>query len=365
VQQMSRRLELAPIAPRGCAVCAFRPTCGGLEQQSFYGCFATCGPCGVDQGKCDYSCPRKPGFWRDWAEVGGLDPQPRRELPGPSLQLPQYIPMVRHGSSRVRPLASEAVALNTFEVIDSRSQCRDRSAEELRQRFMIASDATVLLISVNHDRHVESFWEHRSQAKLEELGRLGIAAVSTPNFSLFDDAPRIHSVRNLWRILRTAEDLADAGVMPILHVNAICREDWRWWAKVLRRNPAVRYVSKEFQTGLTDPERAADALDGLRRLQDELGHDLHPIIVGGRRVIREIGKSFVHFSLTDSFPFMATVKRRRIVVDGDSVKQIESFTKSDETLDRLLRSNLRSYREAVHLRSRLDGMSISDEFDDV
>jgi hypothetical protein len=82
-------------------------------------------------------------------------------------------------------------------------------------------------------------------------------------------------------------------------------------------------------------------------------------------VIREISQNFVHFSLIDSFPFMATVKRRRIVVDGASVTQVESLTKPDETLDRLLRSNLRSYREAVHLCSRLDSMSVSDEFDGV
>jgi hypothetical protein len=357
---VSKRLELAPVAPRGCGVCAFRPTCGGLEQQAFYGCFDACGPCGIEEGTCDYSCPRKRDFWRDWIEVGGLNPQQRREIPGAVLPLPRYIPMVRHGSRRVHRLESEVVALNTFEVLSARLQCRDRSAEDLRERFLISPDAVALLISVNHDRPVESFWEHRSRANLEELGRLGIAAVSTPNFSIFDDAPRIHSVRNLWRILRTAEDLADAGVMPILHVNAVCREDWKWWAKQIRRNPAVKYISKEFQTGLRDPQRAADALDGLRRLQDEIGHDLHPIIVGGCRVIRQVARSFREFSLVDSKPFMSTIWRRRIVVEGTTATEVESPTVAGETLDRLLRRNLSSYRKLVELICNRDDVSVTD-----
>lgn len=359
---MSKRLELAPVAPQGCGVCAFRPTCGGLEQQAFYGCFDACGPCGFEQGRCDYSCPRKPDdFWRDWIEVGGLHPQQRREIPGVALPLSQYIPMVRHGSSRVRTLASEVVALNTFDVLGAQLQCRDQSAEELRKRFLISPDAVVLFISVSHDKSVEAFWESRDRANLEDLKRLGVAAVSTPNFSIFDDAPRIHSVRNLWRILRTAEDLADAGVMPILHVNAVCREDWKWWAKQIRRNPAVKYISKEFQTGLQDPQRAADALTGLQRLQDEIGHELHPIIIGGRRVMHQVAQSFREFSLVDSKPFMATVWRRRITVDGATLAEIQYPTAPDETLDHLLYRNLSAYRKLVDLLCSRNDLNVTDD----
>ena len=361
---MSRRLDLVPVSPRGCSICSFLPTCGGLEQQTFYGCFYGCGSCGLEAGRCDYTCPRKPDFWRDWAEVGGIFPEQRRKIPSTPLKLPRYIPMIRHGSMRSRPLVADYVALNTFEVLDSRCRSRFSSATALRRHFMLASETPTLLISVKQDPKVESFWQHRSSTKLGDLAGVGVAVVSTPNFSIFDDAPRLHSVRNLWRILRSAEDIADSGLIPLLHVNAVEREDWRWWAKILRDNPSVRFVVKEFQTGLMDTSRAAEAIDGLQRLQDDLGRPLHPIIVGGRRVVPAVSRRFPAFTLVDSAPFMATVKRHRIVVEQGTARQVESPTCPEEQLDRLLRMNLSAYQNLVDNLSASSAAVWRDDLDE-
>lgn len=341
-------LALAPAAPVGCSGCAFRSTCGGLEgQQSMFGCFSSCWSCGVAEGKCDYTCPRKPGFWRDWAEVGGLTPRPRRPLPALGLDLPWYVPMVRHGYSRCEALPLDVVALGTFDVLDTICQPRVEHAEQLRDRFLVAPHAQVLLVSVNPDRQVESFWAHRTPDRLASLAQLGVAAMTTPNFSFFDDAPRLHSVRNFWRTLRAAEDLADAGITPVLHVNALCRADWKRWANVLRDNPSVCHVCKEFQTGLTDPQRAADAIEGLRWLQDEIGRPIHPLIVGGRRVAHLVARHFSALTVVDSVPFLAAVKRRRIVSNGADTAQLVNPTSPGELLDELLQHNIRTYSGLV------------------
>jgi len=362
----TRAVTLAPVAPMGCRDCAFLRTCGGLEesQQAMFGCFVDCGSCGVEEGACDYTCPRKPNFWRDWAEVGGLEPKQRRDLPGLHLTLPRYVPMLRHGSSRTDALPEEIVALNTFEVVDSTCHSHDSSPESLRERVKVSPSADVLLISVNQDRYVESFWGHRDQQRLADLARLGVAAMSTPNFSLFDDAPRLHSVRNLWRIIRSAEDIADAGIVPIVHVNALADEDWKVWVSVLRDNPAVRHVCKEFQTGLSDPDRAAKAVQGLRRLQQAVGRDLHPIIVGGRRVAHDVACYFPSFTIVDSAPFFATVSRKRILVRGTSATQIDNPTAPGEQLDDLLQDNVRAYRTLVEVCAASGHVDVPDAFDD-
>ena len=72
----------------------------------------------------------KPGFWRDWAEVGGLTPRPRRPLPALGLDLPWYVPMVRHGYSRCEALPLDVVALGTFDVLDTICQPRVEHAEQ-------------------------------------------------------------------------------------------------------------------------------------------------------------------------------------------------------------------------------------------
>lgn len=363
---MSRNcLALAPVAPMGCRDCAFLRMCGGLEgQQTMFGCFTSCGSCGVDEGKCDYTCPRKANFWRDWVEVGGLEPKQRRTLPSLDLALPLYVPMIRHGSSRGEPLPIDVVALNTFEVVDFTRRVRDDSPATLRERFQVAPNARVVVVSVKQDRYIESFWANRDKDRLAALARLGVAAISTPNFSFFDDAPRLHSVRNFWRILRTAEDLADAGIVPIPHVNALCREDWKLWARMLRENPAVRHVCKEFQTGFSDPERATDAVEGLRWLQDAAGRALHPIIVGGRRVAHQVARHFSSFTIIDSAVFFATIKRKRIVVHGTSAAQVDNPTSPGESLDGLLQDNFREYRKLVAMCAGSGQVEVPEVFDD-
>lgn len=361
---MSKFLPLAPLAPRGCVECAFHKPCGGLEQQAFYGCFSGCGSCGVEEGSCDYTCPRKTDFWRDMAEVGGINPKQHRVLPDLGVQMPLYVPTVRHGYTRDEALPVDTVCMNAFEVLDAACRVNDCSAEALRERFKVAPHAKVLLVSVNQDKYIESFWKHRTPASLAALSQLGIVGMTAPNFSFFEDAPRINSVRNMWRIIRCAEELADVGIAPVLHLNALSHEDWKAWARVLRENPAVHYICKEFQTGLRDPVRAAEAMRGLYWLQDEVGRDLHPLVVGGRRMARQFAGRFAGFSILDSVPFFATVKRKRIVVTGTSATQVDNPTAPEEALDRLLQDNIRTYRKLVELCSKTDTVSVPEAFDE-
>jgi hypothetical protein len=345
---MTKLLPIAATTPAACPSCAYLKGCGGLEQQSLFGCFDACGSCRSGGKKCDYTCPSKPGFLRDFIEIGGFQPQQRRDLPGVAETLPVYVPLIRHGYTRQALLPVPFVGLNTFEVLDMKCVSRDESADAMRDRFRVSPGARALLISVAQDRYVESFWEHRTPAKLRALRELGVVAVTTPNFSFFDDAPRLHSIRNFWRIVRSAEELADAGVAPVVHVNALSREDWRQWAQLLRENPAIRYVCKEFQTGLRDPQRAAEALAGLRGLQQDVGRALHPIVVGGRRLAREVASTFDSFTIADSVPFMATVNRKRITWTGTAVVEEDQPTEAGEWLDELLQANVRSYARLVN-----------------
>lgn len=362
---MTRLLPLAPVAPLGCKDCAFLHACGGLgSQQAMFGCFSGCGPCGVEQG-CDYTCPRKPGYWRDWAEVGGFDPKQKRDLPSPRIE-PLYVPMIRHGSSRQIELPGDVCAINTFDVVDSQSRPKVDSGDSLREEFKLSADARVLLVSVNKDRHLERFWRHRDPERLAALAQLDLLGMTAPNFSFFDDAPRMHTIRNLWRIVRVAEDLADAGIAPVLHVNGSAPEDWEKWADLLRRAPSATVICKEFQTGLQDPERALRALDGVAGLQESTGRDLHLVVVGGRRLVREVARRFARFTIVDSVPFMAAIMRRRIVLTGNAVTQVKNPTDRGEALDDLLQDNIRTYTRFVALAAReaIDSRAL-DKFDDV
>lgn len=281
--------------------------------------------------------------------MGGLDPRLKRDLLGPQEHLPAYIPMIRHGYRREGEVALDFVALNTFEVLNKKCEPSVPSAAALHAKFRVSENAKVLFVSVDHDGLVEAFWGGRNQPGLSALASLSTTGITTPNFSFFDDAPRLHSLRNLWRIVRSAEEMADAGLRPVLHLNALCQEDWSKWGEILRSAPSVRYVCKEFQTGLLDRTKALEAVDGLRRLRDTLGRELHPIVVGGRRVLFELAKHFPHVTLVDSVPFMASVMRKEIWVTDSGVRQLDHPTKLRAPVDDLLDANLRVYEHLVSL----------------
>lgn len=359
---MNKHVATTRIAPWGCKDCAYLHACGGLAtQQAMFGCFGGCGPCGVREGKCDYTCPRKPSqFLRDWAEVGGLDPRQRRDLPSHSGALPLYVPMIRHGFRRKYPLALSTVSVNTFDVLDMKCAPKFASADEFRAKFRLAANAQVLLVSVKDDRFIEAFWKHRTKERLAALGALGPLSITVPNFSFFDDAPRTHTLRNLWRIVRSAEELADAGLNPIVHVNALVEEDWHTWTRVLRNAPSARYVCKEFHTGLQDPGRAAVAVESLASLRDATRHDLHVIAVAGRRVAPLLAKHFDAFTIVDSVPFIASMSRKRLVVGGASVREVDNPTPQGESLDDLLRDNIREYQALVKACAA-SGMGVIEE----
>lgn len=341
-----RALPLLPSNAVGCARCVYLSSCGGLEdaQAGLFGCLSQCGGC-RDHDNCDYVCPRKPDFLWWMASVGGPYPVPRRALPAVKMRLGEYVPMLRHGSASRGELPLAAAALGTFEVLGGRGLSRDRDGASMRRRNNLRLDAEVMLVSVKQDRPLEAFWANRTREKLSLLKLLGLGAMTVPNYSFLTDAPRIHTIYNFWRIVRVAEELAEVGIPPILHVNALCKEDWHRWGRVLRESPASRHVCKEFNTGLQDPKARAAAIEGLRELQDKLGRELHVVAVGGLRVAHLLAPHFTSITVVDSVPFIASMKRRRLVSLGDAMRQEPWPTPLGEPIDDVVVTNL-SVREA-------------------
>ena len=259
--------------------------------------------------------------------------------------------MIRHSGARRDVLPRQTVALDTFRVITGDCRPRVRSAASLRRRFKVDAKAKLLLISVQQDKWVEGFWQSRSAEKLKALAALNLLAMTTPNFSFFDEAPRTDTKRNFWRIIRSAEELADAGIHPILHLNAQSGGDWEQWLEVLRNTPSATYVCKEFQTGLKNRERGLTAIADLARLRDRLGRELHVVAVAGRRYLRTLAREFERLTIVDSVPFISAVHRKRIMADGSRYRRIDWPLAVESPLDNLLNENVGEYEALVERRA--------------
>lgn len=345
-------MSLPLFAPATCGGCGFRKTCGGTHgQQVFGGCFHSCGIACGGPARCDWVCPAKGDFVDHVREVSGLDTGAGAVLPLTNVSLPSYLPLVRHGSSRSSTLSASVVGLSLGDLIrgaDSGDYGANLgSAAALRERFKIRSDARVVLVGVADDRPLERYWALRvSSGVLQKLARLELLAVTIPNFSVFDDAPRTHTLWNWRRMAIVANELSSVGVPVVPHLNSGQLEDWQRWYAFLRDNEAITYVAKEFQTGLRKRTRGIAAIQALATLQQRLGRQLHPVVVGGVAYAAEFATHFERITFADSQPFMkAMYRRRRTETGGWELDPVNG-------VDDLLEENLIAH--SAHVRAELE-----------
>jgi hypothetical protein len=108
------------IITSGCVDCALQPGCGGIERHvlDLFGCHDRCRT-KCANSSCDLTCPNNQElFAARWAEVGGLLSFPCPAfLPVSTADFPLYVPLIRPGIIRTRPLNSVFVGLSLYEVL--------------------------------------------------------------------------------------------------------------------------------------------------------------------------------------------------------------------------------------------------------
>lgn len=304
-------------------------------------------------------------FHERWLDLGESPflPRPHKQLLPLDTTLPLYVPMLRHGSKRSEAFQNPIVALSTFDVLRGRrtgyGTCIP-TADELRVRYRLRPDAQVLLVSVAKDRYLEEYWSNRNLHQVPDaLARLAPLGITMPNYTSFVDAPSIHTHWNLRRMRKNAEELSAAGIAVVPHLNARTRDDWDFWATLLEAQPTIRYVCKEFQTGLSRYEVGARHLWRMDDLQHKLGRALHPILVGGGRFAHVAARYFEKFTIIDSVPFIKTIKRKH----GTQITEAHLRWNTNKlpkgaSLDSLLEHNSTMYsrvlRERIDLAKRLE-----------
>lgn len=345
--------------------CASCPVGSCDAQLRLWGDLSEC--IGCDPRTCDWTClhPDKVGLFVDrWRQVGGFPPPSTKSLRSPTLEdLPTYVTMIQHGYNFDQPLKMPVVALPTFKAVAKRRDGtygrRGKGYDALRQQFGLATGVRVLLISVARDRLLEAYWHSRRDFDVphedvpHQIAAMGVDAITVPNFSFFEDAPRTHTLWNLRRMSKVAEELSDAGVGVIPHVNALVEADWNYWVDLLIAQPQIRFIAKEFQTGLARHEAAQHAFKQLCRLQDRVGRELHPILIGGGRFASDLPQHFSQFTIVDSVPFMRTIHRQAAInSEAESLRWMPCETPRGEPLDALWSRNIERYQKWLYRRTQ-------------
>lgn len=339
-------LRLLENIPQSCSNCALQRGCwgGAPIQADLFGCGIKCFGC---NDACQDVCPAKPDLLDRIREVRGLDGRVPHITPS-SLGVHQYIPMIDRRITGLDLLDEPVVAVPTRVLVQGRGRKYGAiacDADELRRRLGISPAAEIIAVSVAHDDVIERFWKLRRRHNIPaHLARLGLAGVTCPNYSFFLDATRLNTVINRHRMICVMEDLTEAGVPVIPHLNGLCDSDWTYWAQFLSTNEGVTTVAKEFQTGAGEVANRPEVLRRLGDLQQKVGRPIHLIAVAGGKLVGELRRVVARVSVVDSTPFMKTLNRQKKMTRGGWTS---CPTRGVQGMFDLLRHNIDLHREWI------------------
>lgn len=168
-------------------------------------------------------------------------PEPPARVP-PVPDLPAHIPAISRPLRDPEAAARlEWVALHPERVVGAAGLRRESAARGVRGYFGIPPNPRVALHFYAPDAVLERFW--RVRRELYPALRTEFDVVFVPNFSVYEDAPRLEHVVNIKRAALVAAEMAAAGVPAVPDVGWYCREDLDRWADWLAAAgyPAVAF----------------------------------------------------------------------------------------------------------------------------
>jgi len=285
-------------------------------------------------------------------EVGGfdLDNVPRTPvLTEP--KLPLFAPLIYNGSARAERLRVAAVALPLAELITRvDGSLRFNSRAELLEHFQLHEDCQLILSGTDEDPTLERWWQVADRGTvIRGFMALGVAAITSPNYSLFPDVPRQDNFYNMKRIAVAWSEIQREGLPAALHVNARTNRDWERWGEFIDARPEVAMIAFEFGTGAGSRGRIDWYVDQLRLLAQRVQRPLTLVVRGGSTVLPELAQAYPRLVYVDTAPFVKTQRRQRATTVEPALKLSwqRSPTAIGAALDDLLIVNINTAADYI------------------
>ena len=329
----------------GCVNCPQLRYCGGLHaDQGFYGCESFCRQCESAEA-CDMVCKKYPAkYFAHHKEIDGFDLHtlPRTQAQ-PFPELPTVVPQIFHPYSRRDVLKSPAVAVKLCDLYSHKTgKLKFSSRAELAHHLRFEASAKLIVLGVDDDPPIENFWSvARAAGIIQQLSLISPDLVTTPNYSLPANVPRLDNIHAVKRIGKCFVELRQAGLPASLHLNARADRDFERWIEFTALRNEVVSVTVECDTGARKKERGEWLFKKLQLLAKSVPRPLHLVMKGGDWFLPELSAKFASVSFIDSTSFMKTVFRFKLD-DRRARKRswVKIQTAHQEPLDELLQFNV-------------------------
>jgi hypothetical protein len=233
------------------------------------------------------------------------------------INLPAFIPGVEEGMPGVPafpPNSLFAVSLETF--LRKRGTILFESADELREKLHLPSDARLALIGTGKDRRIERFWTTSDKHDVwRRIAEFGFEFVTSLTFSVYDEQPRADQIYNQDRNCLTHDLFARLHVPSIPFLYPYNEEDYSAVFTWLRERPDISKIAVLAQFYRSD-RQFSQFLRNMRLIQDGAGRSVQFLVVGValRHRIEAIMRDF-DASIVSVKPFQAALHGEMILDD--------------------------------------------------
>lgn len=323
------------LCKRDCSSCVMQLHCQGcsLCEHPF---------CNGDCQRCFSLCPSRPASFGYLKQLGGG----KLELKQNNIEkLPEFIPVLPDHMPR-RTLARKIIGVHGGKFLTSNGEnvARVYRNKGLQEALNLTEPVMGVLQFYVKDRAIEGLWDNRKEI-YKQLQEFPWKAVIAPNFSVYEDAPRVDHLYNMKRSNVVYNELLEQGFPAVPDISWYNRIDLDQWAREINQNN-IKTIAFSFQT-VSTKSKASNTwrhyLMGYDYLIKNIPEDVAVIIAGlvspdRLKFLRMAGSGRNSISVLNQ---TAYVQSRRGVL---SEKQLEST--GDLTKEQLFERNMKFYEKA-------------------
>ena len=235
--------------------------------------------CAEDCGRCFSLCPERAGSFGYLRKIGGG----RLELLGNRKHgLPANIPVLPDRLTE-RIHVRDIVGIHGGNMLSSNGEnvAKVYRTKGLQEALNLAQPVKGVLQFYVKDRTLEGVWDKR-QDVICQLKEFPWEVVIAPNFSVYEDAPRIDHLYNIKRSSIVYNEMIEAGIPAVPDISWYNRIDLDQWIREINEKD-IHCIAFSFQTVGTKTKASNTYLNymtGFKYLTERISPEIEVVVAG-------------------------------------------------------------------------------------
>ena len=260
------------ICGRNCEICKLKLHCQGCSLCEMPLCAGDC-------ARCFSLCPNRAGSFGYLRKIGGgriqLEANAARRLPANIPVLPDRL------TDRIH--ARDIIGIHGGNMLSSNGEnvARVYRTKGLQETLNLERAVRGVLQFYVKDRTLEGIWDKRTNI-ISQLQEFPWVAVISPNFSVYEDAPRMDHLYNMKRSSVVYNEMIDAGLPAVPDISWYNRIDLDQWIREIN-DQDIKCIAFSFQTvgtGLRASNTYLNYMMGFKYLTDRISPKIEIILAG-------------------------------------------------------------------------------------